>query len=103
MNISGEALNKISCGGYNRQGAQCGQCFDHYGPAAFSDGVSCADCSKHKHAWIFNLLLQLFMVTFMYLIFIPLQTSAAASPYKNIIIMLYVQLTATALKFNGDL
>ena len=101
MNISGKVLNHITCGGYNRQGAQCSQCFDRYGPAVFSDGVSCADCSKRKHVWIKNLLLQLLMVTLMYIIFIPLQISAAASPYN--IIMMYAQLTATALKFNGDL
>ncbi len=47
VNTSGESLNTITCGGYNRQGAQCRQCLDHYGPAIFSDGVSCADCSKH--------------------------------------------------------
>ena len=103
VNTSGESLNKITCGGtgYNRQGAQCGQCLDHYGPAIFSDGVSCADCFKHKHIWILNLILQLLMVTFMCLLFIALQISAAASPYN--IIMVYAQLTATALKFNGDL
>ena len=41
------------------------------------------------------------MVTFMCLLFIALQISAAASPHN--IIMVYAQLTATALKFNGDL
>ncbi len=40
------------------------------------------------------------MVTFMCLIFTALQISAAASPHN--IIMVYAQLTATALKFNGD-
>ena len=101
MDISGEALNNITCGGYNRKGPQCRQCFDQYGPAVFSDGVTCADCSKHKHVWSLNLLLQLCMVTFIYLIFIPLQISAAASPHN--IIMIYAQLIATALKFNGHL
>ena len=100
-NISGESLNQITCGGYNRKGAQCSQCIDGYGPAAFSDGVSCADCSKHKHLWILNLLFQLLMVTLMYIIFIPLQISAVASPH-NIIIM-YIQLTAVTLKLYGTL
>ena len=101
INISGESLNKVTCGGYNRKGAQCKQCLDHYGPAIFSDGASCADCSKHRNIWMLYLCLQLLMVTFLYLMLIPLQISAAASPHN--IIMVYAQLTATALKFNGYL
>ena len=101
MNISGDMLNYVTCGGYNRKGTQCRQCIDGYGPAAYSDGVSCADCSKHKHLWILNLLFQLLMVTLMYIMLIPLQISAASSPY-NIIIM-YVQLSAITLKLDGAL
>ena len=101
MNISGESLNHVTCGGYNRQGAQCRECKDSYGPAAFSDGVSCADCSNYKHLWILNLLFQLLMVTLMYIIFILIQISAAASPH-NIIIM-YIQLTAMTLKLDAAL
>ena len=101
MNISGDTLNYVTCGGYNRKGAQCRQCVDGYGPAPFSDGVSCADCFKHKHLWVLNLLFQLLMVTLMYIIFIPLQISAASSPH-NIIIM-YIQLTAMTLKLDGAL
>ena len=101
INISGDILNHVTCGGYNRKGAQCRQCINGYGPALFSDGVSCADCSKHKHLWILNLLLQLLIVTLMYIIFIPLQISAASSPH-NIIIM-YIQLTAMTLKLDGAL
>ena len=101
VNISGESLNHITCGGYNRKGAQCKQCIDGYGPAAFADGVTCADCSKHKHLWILNLMFQLTMVTLMYIIFIPLQISAVASPHNVIIV--YTQLTAMTLKFYGTL
>ena len=41
INISGSKLDDITCKGYKRRGAQCRQCIDGYGPAAFSDGVSC--------------------------------------------------------------
>ena len=53
--LSGQKLNEEICDRLNRQGAQC---ISGYGPAALSDGVSCADCSKHRHLWILNLLLQ---------------------------------------------
>ena len=66
-NVTGPELNDVTCKRYNRQGAQCRQCIDGYGPAAFSDGVTCADCSKYKHLWVLNLFFQLIMVTIMYL------------------------------------
>ena len=48
-NITGPELNDVTCKTYNRQGTQRKQCIDGYGPAAFSDGVTCVDCSKYKH------------------------------------------------------
>ena len=58
---------------YNRKGFHCSQCIDGYGPAAFSDSITCADCSKYGHLWILNLLFQLTMVTVMYIIVILFQ------------------------------
>ena len=65
-NLTGPELNKWICGRLNRQGAQCKQCISGHGPAALSDGVSCADCSKRKHFWILNLLVQLLCLTIMF-------------------------------------
>ena len=48
-NISGSELNNFICKKYNRKGAQCRQCIDGYGPAVFSDAITCADCSKHEY------------------------------------------------------
>ena len=48
-NFTRPELNKQMCGRLNRQGAQC---ISGYGSAALSDGVSYADCSKHRHWWI---------------------------------------------------
>ena len=45
LNISRSELNDFVCSDINRKGAQCGQCIDGYGPAVFSDSVTCADCS----------------------------------------------------------
>jgi hypothetical protein len=45
-NISGPELNYVTCKVYNRKGTHCRQCIDGYGPAAFSDGITCADCLK---------------------------------------------------------
>ena len=84
-NLSGPKLNKRMCGELNRQGAQCKQCINGYGPAAFSDGVSCADCSKHKHLWILNLLLQLLLLIIMLVVIMVLQMKGTASPWNIII------------------
>ena len=51
-NISGRDLDYIMCRGYNRQGPQCRQCVEGYGPTIFTDGTVCADCSKHQYLWI---------------------------------------------------
>ena len=93
-NISGSELNSKTCGRYNRQGTQCSRCLDGYGPAAFSDGFSCADCSKHKHLWVANLFFQLSMVTAFYLAVVLLQIKGTSSPL-NVIIM-YNQLLVNA-------
>ena len=93
-NISGSELNSKTCGRYNRQGTRCSRCLDGYGPAAFSDGFSCADCSKHKHLWVANLFFQLSMVTAFYLAVILLQIKGTSSPL-NVVIM-YNQLLVNA-------
>ena len=42
INISANKLDHLTCDRYNRQGTQCRQCKQGYGPAVFFDGVSCA-------------------------------------------------------------
>ena len=81
-NITGSTLNNIVCKLYNRHGTHCRQCIDGYGPAAFSDGITCADCSKYRQFWILNLLLQLTMVTFLYVVVILLQIKGTSSPFN---------------------
>ena len=94
-NVTGPELNDVTCKRYNRQGAQCRQCIDGYGPAPFSDGVTCADCSKYKHLWILSLLFQLTMVTVMYVAVILLQIRGNCSPFN--IIITYGQLGINAV------
>ena len=50
--ISGDELDRLTCDQYNRQGEQCAYCIDGYGPAVFSDGSECVDCSKHRNLWM---------------------------------------------------
>ena len=100
-NIAGSELNSVLCGSYNRQGSHCRQCIDGYGPAVFSDSVSCADCSKHKHLWILNLSLQLTAVTLMYLAVILFQMKGTSSPLNFIIT--YSQLFINGLKYGSAL
>ena len=90
-NISGPDLNRLTCKKFDRQGTQCRECRDGYGPAAFSDGFSCADCSKHRHLWILHLFLQLTMVTLMYLVVILFQIKGTSSPLN--VIITYSQLS----------
>ena len=100
-NLTGPELNKRICGRLNRRGAQCKQCISGYGPAALSDGVSCADCSKHKYFWIVNLLLQLLCLTIMFVVMMVLQIKGTASPWN--IIISYSQLVANALMYSVHL
>ena len=83
--ITAPTLNNVTCMPYNRQGAQCQHCINGYGPAAFSDGTTCADCSKHRYMWILNLLFQLMAVTLMYLVIILFQIKGTCSPFNIII------------------
>ena len=99
--ITGPELNNLTCKLYNRQGPQCRQCVDGYGPAVFSDSVTCADCSKHKHFWILNLVFQLTVVTIMYLVVILLQIKGTNSPYN--IMIAYVQVGANALVIGTEI
>ena len=84
-NISGAELNNITCKIYNRQGTHCEHCRNGYGPAPFSDGFTCADCSQHRHLWIVNLFFQLSMVTIMYLFVVLFQIKGTSSPLNVII------------------
>ena len=89
-NISGPELNRFMCSSYNREGAQCRQCIEGYGPALFSDGVTCADCSKHRYHWILYFIFQLSMVTIMYLAVVLFEINGTASPFN--VIITYIQL-----------
>ena len=78
--LSGPDLNNFTCGAYNRYGVRCSKCIEGYGPAAFSDDITCADCSRHKHLWVLVLLFQLAMVTLMYLFVVCFGVKGTASP-----------------------
>ena len=97
-NLSGPELNKWMCGKVNRRGAQCKQCISGYGPAALSDGVSCADCSKHRYLWVVNVLLQLLLLTIMLVVIMALQIKGTASPWN--VIITYCQLVVNALMYD---
>ena len=100
-NISGIGLDYTMCRGYNRQGSQCRQCVEGYGPTLFTDGTVCADCSKHQYLWILYFIFQLTMITSMYLILVPLQLSATSSPFN--VTITYIQLVVFAFKFRATL
>lgn len=99
--LSGAQLNNFTCNGVNRMGTQCSQCIEGYGPAALSDNISCADCSKHRYMWILNVLLQLAMLTIMYFIFTLLQVKGTSSPLN--ILLTYSQLVVNAVLHDSAL
>ena len=94
-NISGPELNRFMCSGYNREGAQCRQCIEGYGSALFSDGVTCADCSKHRYHWILYFIFQLSMVTIMYLAVVLFEINGTASLFN--VIITYIQLSVNGI------
>ena len=96
IGISSQELNHEICDGYNRQGPRCKQCRHGYGPAVFSYGNNCVDCSSHRHLWIVHLFLQLLMITIMYLMFIALQISVISSPFN--ILITYIQVISNGFK-----
>ena len=96
-NITGAELNYETCKIYNREGPLCQQCIDGHGPAPFADGLYCADCSKHKHLWVLNLLFQLSMVTVVYLVVVLLQVRGTSSPYHIIITYCQVGINAVTI------
>ena len=99
-NIPGTKVNDITCKDYNRKDDQCSKCIDGYGPALFSYGITCTDCSKYRHLWSLNLLFQIAMVCLMYLIFALLQINLTSSPL-NLIVM-YVQFIVLLFKIDGN-
>ena len=94
-NITGPELNNVTCSVHNRNGAQCKHCIDSHGPAVFSDGITCADCSQHRHLWVLNLLLQLTMVTIFYIIVVIFQINGTSSPFN--VFITYSQVVAYVL------
>ena len=99
-NTTGPELNDVTCNVYNRKGAQCRHCIDGHGPAVFSDGFTCADCSEHRHLWVLNLLFQLTMVTIFYIIVIVFQINGTSSPF-NVFITYSQLLVYQLINFSG--
>ena len=99
--ISADELSHLTCDQYNRQEKQCAHCIDGYGPAVFSDGSECVNCSKRRNLWMIYLLLQLCMVTLMYIAFILLQIKGTSSPLN--ITVIYIQLGVLGYRLSGTL
>ena len=70
-------------------------CIDVHGPAVFSDDITCADYSQHRHlyvAWVINLLFQLTTVTLvlLYVIDIVFQINGTYSPFINVFVKIII-------------
>ena len=101
INISVGELNHLMCKSFNRKGAHCSQCIDNYGPAAFTDSIYCADCTKHKNLWIAQVFFQWLLSTLMCLVFTLFEIKGTSSPLN--IIITYAQIGVIGLTFSGIL
>lgn len=65
--LQGENLTRYMCSRFNRIGRLCSSCKDGHGPAPFSSGMKCGEC-KGSYRWLYYLLLQLLLLSIMFLI-----------------------------------
>ena len=72
--ISGKELTNVTCGKFNRQDINCARCIEGYGPAIFSDSVTCVECSKYRFGWFAYLVLQLLLETIVFIILATLKS-----------------------------
>ena len=61
MDTPKSQLNNVTCSRLNREDEYCKKCLSGYGPAIFSDSVTCADCSRYKGAWFAHFLFQIIL------------------------------------------
>ena len=83
--VSQESDKKIKAGEDLSKKSDKQRTAEEGAPAAYSDGITCANCSRYKYFGILNLLLQLMMVTLLYLAVILFQIKGTCSPFNVII------------------
>ena len=97
--VHGPELDDEMCHHFNRTGPSCGSCINGTGPAAFSNGIPCADCSgKYRVLMlILHVALELFCVTLLYFIFAIFQLQITSSPLNVVVYFSQVIVISVAI------
>ena len=89
-------LDEAMCGPYNRRGLLCGECKDGYGPAVYSFGLNCANCSSLWSGYAISLyLLQFVPTTLIYISLAILRLKLTSGPLLGY--MLFCQFNLMSL------
>jgi len=79
-------LNDFMCGSLNRKGLLCRYCLDGFGPAVFTSGYACENCTWHSYTGVaLYLLLELVPITAFYLFVLVFQIRITSAPLNGFI------------------
>ena len=85
-------LNDYMCSPMNRNGLVCSECIDGFGPAVFSYGFQCANCTGAWYGIPVYLFLEFVPITLLYLFILAFPLSISEAPMTSFV--LYSQLLA---------
>jgi len=79
-------LNDFMCGPLNRKGLLCRDCLDGFGPAVFTTGSACENCTGHSYLSItLYLLLELVPITAFYFLVLVFQIRVTSAPLNGFV------------------
>ena len=79
-------LNDFMCGPLNRKGLLCRDCLDGFGPAMFTSGYACENCTEHSYLGVtLYLVLELVPITAFYLLVLVFQIRVTSAPLNGYI------------------
>jgi len=79
-------LNDFMCGPLNRKGVLCRDCLDGFGPAVFTTGYACENCTGHNTGVALYLLLELVPITAFYFLVLVFQIRVTSAPLNGFIL-----------------
>ena len=80
-------LNDFMCGPLNHKGLLCRDCLDGFGPAVFTTGYACENCTVHSHYGIvLYLLLEMVPITAFYFFVLVFQIRVTFAPLNGFIL-----------------
>ena len=100
MPSNASQLDEVMCGPYNRRGLLCGECKDGYGPAVYSNDMTCANCSSlwSRYAISLYLLLEFVPTTLIFLCFVVFRFKITSGPLLGYVI--FCQITIAEINYH---